>query len=331
MTMPRYNSLTGASPDDWTDKEADGKEGYNPLKKIAIIGPGAMGCLFGTYLEKAGLEVTLLDHNPQRAARLNRTGIVVEGVYGRHKAHVNVETDAKKVGPVDLVLVSVKAFCTQTAMQSHQALVDNATAVWSLQNGLGNIDALAEIVPCAQMLGGTTTLGANMLETGRIHHAGDGEIFVGELDGSDSERLSSLVETFRAAGLPVQISGNIKRVMWSKLLINVGINALTAILKVRNGFLVRSEPARQIMRAAVDEALEVAHTQGLVFDRKEIHGRVEQVALCTADNRSSMLVDSLAGRATEIEFINGAIARLGHAPINQTLTHLVLAQQVTQK
>jgi 2-dehydropantoate 2-reductase len=297
--------------------------------KIAVIGPGAMGCLFCAYLHKAGHEVHLVDHRAERARQLAASGLFVKGVRGDVQVKVPVTDDARTVGVAELVLVSVKAYKTEQALSEHQALIGPETMVWSVQNGLGITEAMAKVVAASQILAGSTTLGANLLAVGRVHHAGDGDTILGELDGKRSERVEQLARLLSAAGFSALVSEDIGRVVWNKLLVNVGINALTAILWVRNGVLLEHAPARRLMHAAVDEALLIAAAQGLTFDRDQVIARVEEVARRTSQNRSSMLADLQARRRTEIDFINGAVAALGDAPVNRTLTDLVHTLETT--
>jgi 2-dehydropantoate 2-reductase len=291
--------------------------------KIAIIGPGAMGCLFAAYLKEGGQDVTLVDCLPDRAERLSAEGLQIEGVRGAHHVLVPVTTDAESVGACDLVMVWVKAYQTRKALNQHDALVGKQTAVWTAQNGIGNTRAIAWVVPGSQILGGSTTMGANLIEDGHVHHAGEGKTFLGELSGPVTRRVEQIARELTGAGIEVSTSDDIQRLMWSKLLVNVGINALTAILEVRNGQLLENPSSRDLMCASVDEALVAAEECGFVFDRDETIDRVMEVARLTAENRSSMLQDISTGDRTEIDFINGAIADMIDAPVNRTLTRLV--------
>ncbi|MBN2498216.1 MAG: 2-dehydropantoate 2-reductase [Deltaproteobacteria bacterium] len=293
--------------------------------KIAVVGPGALGTLFAAYLTEGGLDVLLVDHRPERARRLDDAGIRVQGLRGERHVPVRVTAESGAAGPVDLLILCVKAFQTEGALRAHAALASGSTVAWTVQNGLGNTDAMARVLPASQVVGGSTTMGANLLEPGVVHHAGEGDTWVGELEGGSSERVERIASALSAAGIAVQVAAEIRKVIWTKLLVNVGINALTAILRVRNGRLVEIEPARRLMEAAVREAVALAAGQGLDFDADAVQARVEQVAKLTAQNRSSMLADMLAGRPTEIDYINGAIARLGEAPVNRSLCELVQA------
>ncbi len=299
------------------------------MERVAIIGPGAIGSLFAARLARAGVAVSLLDHRAARAAQLRASGIAVRGVDGDYRVELPVVIYAREVGAVDLVLVSVKAYNTEAALRQHLALVGPDTVVWSVQNGLGNVEAMGRVVAPEQVLGGSSTIGANLMGPGRVHHAGEGEVILGELDGSHSPRAERLARLLGRAGFEALVSDDIQRVIWNKLLVNVGINALTALLWVRNGVLAEHESARALMRAAVAEAVAAAAGQGLEFDRDSVQARVEQVARRTANNRSSMLADMQNERRTEIDFLNGAIARLTDAPVNRTLTQLVHALEAT--
>jgi len=297
--------------------------------KTAIIGPGALGCLFGAYLTEGGLDVTLVDHRPERARTLEAAGVFVQGARGDHHVRVKATANSSSPGPVDLVIVCVKAYQTEGALRSHGSLVGSSTTVWSIQNGLGNLEAMARVIPSSCIVGGSTTMGANLLGVGRVHHAGEGDTFIGELDGSLSPRVELVAKALSAAGIRVQTRPDIQRLIWRKVLVNVAINALTAILRVRNGVLVEHESSMGVMEEAVREAVRAAATRGILFKEDEALAQAKEVSRRTAGNRSSMLADILAGRRTEIDYINGAIGALAPAPVNRVLTDLVRALEAT--
>jgi 2-dehydropantoate 2-reductase len=291
--------------------------------KVAIIGPGAVGCLFATYLGEGGHEVTLLDHRPERARQLAENDLAVSGVRGRHQARVNATASAAEVGAVELILLCVKATQTQRVFELHRKLLDQPVPIWSLQNGLGHFELLAEALGPSRVLGGCTTVGCELLGTGDVKHTGEGHSIIGEWPSGTSDRVKHIASEFTDVGLTVVIGANVKRDVWLKLLINAAINPISALFMKRNGELFGHNNARRLMQAIVEEGVTAARGQGLAFEIAEVIARVEEVAKQTADNRSSMLVDISAGRQTEIDFINGAIARCGHAPCNQALTELI--------
>ena len=298
-------------------------ERHRTAMKIAIIGPGALGCLFGAYLTEGGLDVTLVDYRAERARNLEAGGVFVQGVRGDHHVRVKATASAGSLGPADLVVVCVKAYHTEGALRSHRSLVGNSTAVWSIQNGLGNVEAMARVIPSSCIVGGSTTMGANLQGVGRVHHAGEGDTFIGEVNGSPSRRVELIAKEVSAAGIRVETRPDIQRLIWKKVLVNVAINALTAILRVRNGVLVEHESSMRVMEEAVREAVQAAATRGILFTEDEALAQAKDVARRTAGNRSSMLADILAGRRTEIDYINGAIAAMAPAPVNRVLADLV--------
>jgi 2-dehydropantoate 2-reductase len=291
-----------------------------------IIGPGAMGCLFAARLKESGNDVTLLDYNEQRADALNRQGVIVEGIMGESIVQVPVVT--KEIPPkTDFVLVCVKSYKTREAAQRVKPLLKNDTVIATLQNGVGNIETLNEIFGKEKVLGGVTSEGATSLGWGKIRHAGQGSTIFG-LRGILKNSLEQLVDAFNKAGFKTDSADNVEGLVWGKLIINVGINALTAITGLKNGRLPEVEGTRLIMEKAVEEAAAVAKAKKIDLPYGDPMARVLEVCRDTAGNIASMLQDVLNKKRTEVEYINGAIVKEGRnlnipTPVNQTLTCLV--------
>lgn len=296
--------------------------------KIAIVGPGAMGCLFAAFLARKGQEVWVLDRNKERAARINSQGISIEGVSGSWQVKLKAVTEPKDISNPDLAVICVKTYDTKSAATAVKALLGPNTSVLTLQNGIGNIELISEVVGAERVLGGITNLGATLLDSGRVRHAGKGEIIIGRLDGKITVDLRSIREVFIKSGLETRISRDIKSFLWSKLIINVGINALTAITRLNNGKLLDFETSRKILKIAVNEAVKVAKRKRIKLSYEDPLTKVEAVCEATANNVSSMLQDVLKKKRTEIDSINGIIVRqaeeLGLAvPVNMMLVDLV--------
>ncbi|MFA5362664.1 MAG: 2-dehydropantoate 2-reductase [Candidatus Omnitrophota bacterium] len=296
--------------------------------KIAIVGPGAMGSLFAAFLSKAKEEIWLLDKDAERAAAISESGIKIEGVSGEWQSRAKATTDIKEIGPVDLIIICVKAYDTKSAITRAKPLIQEETAILTLQNGIGNIEILSEVVGGEKVIGGITNLGATLLGTGRIRHAGKGETVIGRIDGRIPVAIRSIREIFNKVGLETRISRDIKGFLWSKLLINVGINALTAITRLNNGRLVEFEGTRKILREAVTEAIKVAKRKRIKLVYDDPLAKVEAVCEATAANVSSMLQDVLKKKHTEIDFINGVIVRQAQemsipCPVNALLADIV--------
>ncbi len=300
--------------------------------KILVVGPGAMGCLFASRLQKAGYMVALLDYSKERAERINAQGIIVEDVTGEYNVKVPV-LSGELSSPPDLVLICVKSYKTREAGQAIEPWVPPQTTILSLQNGVGNIEILQEIFGSERVLGGVTAEGATLLGTGKIRHAGQGETIIGPKKGFEGT-VEKIIAAFNGAGFKTRSVNNVDDLIWGKLIINVGINALTAITRLKNGRLPYISGTRLILEEAVKEAVSVARAKNIQLPYADPVGRVLEVCEATAENIASMLQDVLKRKLTEIDFINGAIVREGKSlgiptPVNFVLTSLVQAVQET--
>lgn len=302
--------------------------------KVAIIGAGSMGSLYGGLLAEAGNEVYFLDVYKEHVDSINKDGLWMEGCSGdRFIKGIKATSKAEEVGVVDLVIVFVKSTITDIAMGQNKAIIGNETIVLTLQNGLGNIEKLETVVDKKQILAGTTAHGANMLGPGRIKHAGAGATVIGELDGENTARVNKIAQLFKDAKLePVVVSTNVMGLIWSKLLVNVGVNPLTAITGLRNGQLLDFPETEWIGTQAVTEGMEVAEALGIKLEHPDAIGSFRDICIKTAPNISSMLADINNKRKTEINNINGAIVREGEklnieTPVNKVLTNLVLLKE----
>jgi 2-dehydropantoate 2-reductase len=296
--------------------------------KIVIVGPGAIGCLFAAFLSKSKEEVWLLDKNKERAASIRQQGIIVEGISGNWQADVKTTADSKEIETADLIIISVKSYDTKGAILQAKSLVGDNTRVLTLQNGIGNIEIIGEVVRSDKVIGGVTNLGSTLIGIGTVRHAGRGETVIGRIDGKIPVELRSIREIFNQIGLETRISRDIKSLLWSKLIINVGINALTAITRLNNGKLIEFEGTRKILREAVTEAVRVAKRKKIKLIYDDPLAKVEAVCEATSANVSSMLQDIIRKKRTEIDFINGVIVRQAQelgiaAPVNSILVDMV--------
>lgn len=298
--------------------------------KIAVIGAGAMGSLFGGKLSPYA-DVWLVDPWTSHVQTLQRDGLRLTELDGTESViPVQAAADAAAVGGgVDLVIIFVKSHQTAEAAQWARPLLKPDGLALTLQNGLGNLEAIADVLGAARAVQGVTSHGATLLGPGRVRHAGQGPTHIA-IQPSSAERLNAVAALFRQAGFEIHLSNNLDGLLWGKLVINVGINSLTAILRVPNGLLAELEPASALMAAAVEEAVRVAQAKGIALPYDDPQGQVKAVAIATGSNRSSMLSDVLRGVPTEIDVINGAIVREGTrlgipTPVNQALVWLIKA------
>ena len=298
--------------------------------KIAVIGAGAMGSLFGAYLAKAGAAVTVVDVWPEHVAAIRGQGLTLSEAAGDEVVRLDAALGTGGMEPVDLVILFVKSAATQAAATDAAALLRPGGRVLTLQNGLGNAEVIAEIVGAERVLAGTTAQGATLLGPGRVRHGGRGETHIGRLSGEVDAFCHEVAALLTNAGLPTVVEPDVRSLIWGKLIINTGINALTALLRLRNGQLAELDETRQLLALAVEEAVQVARAAGVRLPDENPLDKVLAVAVATGQNQSSMLQDVLRGSPTEIAVINGAIVREGErlgvaTPVNRTLTLLVQA------
>lgn len=294
--------------------------------KILTVGPGAMGCLFSARLFNSGHDVTLLDHNNKRADIISRQGIVVEGISGNYTAGVPVISRAADIEP-DLIFICVKSGKTREAAESVKNVFTENTLVATLQNGLGNVDILKEIFHDKRVIGGITSEGATSLGDGKIRHAGKGHTTLGP-EKDFGESLRNIVEVLNDAGFSTSSADNVEDLIWGKLIINAGINALAAITGLKNGKLAEYDYSLNIMEKAVYEAVSVSKAKNINLPYDGPFEKVLEVCRNTSNNIASMLQDVINRKVTEIDFINGAICREGinlgiPTPVNQVLTSII--------
>jgi 2-dehydropantoate 2-reductase len=297
--------------------------------KIALVGAGAMGSLFGAMLAEAGNDVWLYDVWLEHVQTINLNGLQIEREGKTRTVKVKATDDPQQIGQAELVIIFVKAFRTNSAAETAQTIAGSGGSVMTLQNGMGNADIIAEFIEPERILAGTTSHGATLLGPGSIRHAGSGPTTIGAWAQTEDglQRAGQLAEFFNQAGIKTESVADVRSVVWNKLLINIGINAITALTGIKNGQILDLENTRQLSRTAVMEAISVAQAENInVHD--DALDRVFKVAEATALNRSSMGQDVDHRRQTEIAAINGFIVReakrLGlQAPVNFALTALV--------
>ena len=312
----------------------------------AIVGAGAMGGVIGFYLA-AVADVTLVDPWAEHVAAIAARGLAcerdggAEARAGRATTHpaqapppdpIPPPPPRPEAAPADAAIVLVKARQTPWAAEAcRRALAPDGVA-YTLQNGVGNREVLAAALGEARAGQGVTALGGTLLGPGRVRHAGAGPTTLGA--APDPARAQALAALLSAAGLPAAVSPDVEGLVWGKLVVNAGINALTALLRVPNGALAETPEARALLEAAVAEAAAVAAARGVALPYADPAAHALAVARATGANRSSMLQDALRGAPTEVASINGAIAREGArlgvpTPLNAALAALVEALDAT--
>ncbi len=295
--------------------------------KIAVVGAGAMGSLFGGLLTESGADVWLLDIWAEHVKAINENGLNIEREDKFRSVSVKATTDPNRIGISDLVIIFVKSTNTSQAAKTAKFLMDDSSLILTLQNGMGNADTIAEVIEPTRIIAGTTSHGATMLGPGSIRHAGIGPTTIGMWADGGKDKVLYIAKFLTEAGIKTEAVDDIQSVIWNKLLVNVGINAITALTGIKNGQLLDLSATQNISRAAVEEAMELARAQGIHI-REDSVEYVFEIAKATSPNRSSMGQDVDNKRLTEIEAINGFVVREASkiglkVPVNKTLTALI--------
>jgi 2-dehydropantoate 2-reductase len=295
--------------------------------KIAMIGPGAMGSLFGGLLTLSNEELWLVGYKPEQVERICSEGLTFEERGKVKIIPMRATPDVRSVGKADLVIFFVKTYDTERAVSDSLVLEKEETIFLTLQNGLGNEEALCKKIDPQKVILGITGHGATLIRPGHIRHAGWGKTYIGERNHQITERVNQIAQMFTKAGIETEVSSHIHDLIWEKLFMNVGINALTALTGLKNGQLLDYPETVRLMEALVSEAVEVARKKGIQIEGNPIE-KVKWVAEATRENRSSMGQDFDHRRKTEIDAINGAIVReaegLGiSVPYNRMVTELI--------
>lgn len=275
--------------------------------KIAIIGAGAMGCLYGAYLSQHH-DVYMIDALPAQVNAINQNGITLTEEDGHQQNYPNVLAylSGQCLHPVDLVIIFVKSTYTEQALEQNHNLFKPSTIVMTLQNGAGNDRKIAQYIAPENIIIGTSKHNAVNLGNGRINHSGSGITDIGS--NHDANHITARVsELLTQARFNVCVADDIQRIIWSKLLVNLSVNTFTAITMTPIGYMIKNDSAWDFAKRLVYEAIEVAEADGTYFDRREALNMVREVCIKAGDGYSSMYQDRKRRVKMEIDAINGAI------------------------
>jgi 3-methyl-2-oxobutanoate hydroxymethyltransferase len=301
-------------------------------KTVAVIGGGSMGSLIGGRLAHSGQNVYLVSSWKDHVDQINERGLILQNMDSSRtiaplKAVVDPRDVLKSAGKVDLAVVMVKSNQTEEAAKKCKELVSDDGYVLTLQNGLGNKEIISQYIRPDRIITGITSHGGNLWRSGHVIHTGFGNTSLA-LDGINETKAETIASMLSEAGFNCDLKRGLENLLWGKLIVNSAINPLTAILRVKNGFLADDLDCRSIVTRTVDESVAVAKKKGIQLPYDNPIDTVLRVASATRDNESSMLKDVLRGIKTEIDSINGAIVREGdrmgvNVSLNRTLVSLV--------
>jgi 2-dehydropantoate 2-reductase len=280
-----------------------------PFARIAIVGGGAMGCLFAVRLACAGATVTIIDVDSSRLAQMKRHGLTLIDDCGSHNARVEAVV-AKDAAPADLVMLFTKGMHSASAIASIAHLAAGKPAALTLQNGIGNAELLAETFGKDRVLLGSAHVPADLEGPTRVVSRGPRKIEVGGLCSASHRLAAAIARQFSFAGFETDVAEDVIVSVWEKVAFNAALNAPAAVCAVPNAGL-DNEPGRRLALQVVDEAVAVAGAVGIRLNRGRIAESVASALREHPMHKASMVQDRESGRPSEIETINGAICREG--------------------
>jgi len=295
--------------------------------RVAVYGAGAVGCFFGARLAEAGAPVTLIGRTAHVEA-IRRDGLLFDSPGATRRVRIAADTGPEAVRDADLVLFCVKTRDTAEGARALAPLLRADAVLVSLQNGVDNvpklrdagIDALAAVVYVA----------TSMPAPGHLLHAGRGDLVIGEYGARpEFARARQVADWFERADVPVRLEADLRGELWTKLVMNCAFNAISALGRSRYGAMLDDADVRVLMREAIGECIAVAQADGVeIADGDTLYDAAMRLGAAMRDASSSTAQDLARGRPTEIDSLNGYVARRGQAlgvatPVNRALTTLV--------
>lgn len=295
--------------------------------RILVFGAGALGGFLGGLLSQK-YDVTLYGRE-EKILPIEKSGLKITGI-NECVVHPKIlfKPEDIKETEFDLIILAVKSYDTNSALDIIKKNASQTSTILSLQNGLDNEIKIAEAVGEKRTLGGVTSHGITYVGPAHVHHAGIGETIIGELDGQETDRIKEIADALTSVGIETKISNNIGSEIWAKGIVNAAINPLTALTRLTNGYLLTIPNLTRLLEDTCSECIKVAEAAKIDLLGCDVIKKTKNVARLTRDNRSSMLQDIDRGKRTEIESINGAIVQVGKkhgvkTPINSSLVALV--------
>lgn len=298
--------------------------------KIAILGAGAMGCLYASFLVRTH-EVTLIDSYKPQVDKINKDGInKVNHDKSEETFYAKATLSGSDIGIQDLVIIFVKGIHTYDAMKNNPSLIGSETIVMTLQNGAGNNRDIANFVKKEKIIVGTSSHNSVSMDLGKFYHSGCGPTNIGPDFPCEQSMLDvkKVYEAFLSCDIQVQVLDDIQKVLWQKLFVNCGINALSTLMQCSVGEIYTNPYLWELCKKLVYECVLVAEADGTYFDRKEALEIVKKVCINDATGYASMYQDRQNKRLTEIDRINGVVANLGQEYGVDTPYNSILVNQI---
>lgn len=266
-----------------------------------------MGSIYGSKLSE-NANVTLLDVNENLVKKINSDGITLEESSVRKNYKISAVTSAKDVKSVDLIILFTKALYSVSALDSVRHLINDDTYLMTLQNGAGHEDVLSSYQKRDHIIIGTSEDNGAIIEPSVIRHGGKGITNIGLLAG-ENDKILFLKETFDKSGFDLRFYENINKIIWDKLMTNVSLSALSAVLQCDMSYIAENDNAFSVCKTLLQEAVEVANAMGLGFSLEFYIEKVRSTAISNRGGYTSIMMDVKNHRATEVDYITGAVLK----------------------
>jgi len=295
--------------------------------RIYVIGAGAMGGFYGGLLKRAGCDVSLIDVREDHVARINRDGLKVQGVRGDHVINIPAYTSPEGLAPCDLAIVFTDSNATRDAAATASAVLKPDGFAMTLQNGIGNVEVLVEVLGKARVVAGVTMNSGAHPEPGLSVYTNADMTTIGELDGGRSERIVAVADMLNAAQIETEVVDDPMSYVYGKFVLNCGVNAIAAATGLRSGEVYRTPELRDLQGHMMDEVMRVVEAKGWTLSEADPRAKILHHSKLRF-NKPSMLQHVEQGRRTEIDAINGALVREAHAlglavPYNEAVVAII--------
>ena len=299
--------------------------------RIYMIGAGAMGGVFGGLLRRAGADVTLIDPRREHIEKIRSEGLHLEGVRGTHQIRLPVHESGANLPPCDLAVVFTDANSTREAARAARSLLATDGFALTLQNGIGNVEALTERLGETRVLAGVSMDSANYRGAGHASYTNQGPIHLGELDGKTTMRAQAVVEALNKAGFKATLTDRARDYVWEKFTLNCAINPLAALTGLRGGEFIRIPEIDALQDRVLEEVFAVGKAKGIRYPNPDLRAYIKEHCH-KRFNQPSMLQHVTQGRRTEIDALNGALVREAKTygiptPYNETIVALIKGLQ----
>ena len=279
--------------------------------QVLIMGSGGVGAFIGTRLLQTGHHVTFVARGPHLRAIRDRGLCMLSETGTRHIHHVTaVEHPQDAATKPDLIIFAVKCYDTRQAAQLLRPAISDQTAVLTLQNGIDSVPTLSSILGADHVIGGATWLTAHILEPGVVEYQ-DAEVraAIGEPAGGITNRVQTIAQALRAAGIETEASGDIHHVLWNKLVLLAVLGPVTAACQLPLGPILATEGMLDLFRTMFNEAIAVARSQGIHLPDTTANGLINLIQTLPPDNTTSLQVDFAHQRRVELDYTAGAVLR----------------------